>query len=288
MIPRGPREAAASAPGRKVAPSNGAECTDTHTAPRKKPPPLRYNISEPPPSSADSGVPPPSGSSGPHGTAHPQRWGTDLHAEKLKQIRKLNQHLIQSFEIPDYTQLGRSQSMGELKGMQKQTETMISLSPYLQAKPKLAPSSEAAEKKPGMSWGAVPTPSEGDLEDQEKAPQIPHPDDDDAAVLQATCPLWARKHKFSYGRRPGGPKHLTLERIRMMQQQEAEAVKRKFGSKSYPVSAAAVDNGLVMPKPRLKYQVGLCATMPRLVFNPLYVDPIISNMKGKGGKRKKK
>jgi len=176
--------------------------------------------------------------------------GQDLHHQMLKQIRKMNAHLLHTLSDDAGINDGGANIFDGEDGRQH-----ISLSPYLQRGVK---KSERVKKAT-----------------------------DETEVLQNTCSLWCNKHKLVPGYDPEEEEEdlgsVNLEGIRLRQLEEVEKIKRTFGHRNFPVSAQTLERALVMPQQKLKRGVDPCSLLPRLLINPFYE----SEFK-KGPKKKKK
>lgn len=108
--------------------------------------------------------------------------------------------------------------------------------------------------------------------------------EDDSDVFGQMCDWWQHKHQTRSSRERHDEDDVGFEALRFSQLEEAEAVKRAFARRSWPINAATVERGLVMPKHRFHTTQPLFNKFPDLTVNPFWE----KSKKGKKGKTKGK
>lgn len=176
---------------------------------------------------------------------------TDLHEQMLRQIRRMNSHLLHSVcgDIDE--------APANVFGDGEDATRHISLSPYLQA-----------DQYDGVAKATAERTA------------------DETSVLEGSCALWCNKHSAgSTNKANSDTDTQSLDALRLKQLEEVERIKRSFGHHNVPCFAETLEGALVMPAQKLKRGVGLCSGLPRLLINPFYEG--VKQGKGKKGKKKR-
>lgn len=106
---------------------------------------------------------------------------------------------------------------------------------------------------------------------------------DDSDVLGSICEKWRTRQLPNSALKSDGL--VTLEEMRLQQLQEVEKIKRTFGKRGVPISAAVLERALVMPQQRLYQHPKMLNSEPKLLENPIPPE-VTAKKKGKGGPRK--